>query len=122
MPALRYGRQASTLASWGLGQGSGAWWHDATCTQTPELHLADVGSGGWIDPHSIAAQAVHICRTHCPVRAECEADTAKHPPAGMVQAGQVWVTLNVGNQPAKRQPPDIGCGHHCADLPTAATR
>ena len=124
MPALRYGRQASTLAAWGLGQASGSWWHDAACTADPDLFSAEI-PGGNLEPGPAQTYAVHICRHHCPVLDQCRAETRKpgQTPSFGVQAGLIWVVSNLkGGRPAAKQPADIGCGHHCADLPTAARR
>lgn len=35
-------------------------------------------------------EALHVCRRHCPVLAECKADAAAFPPRHAVQAGEAW--------------------------------
>ena len=121
MVALKQGRQAAGLASWGLGHDADTWWHLAACKATPDLHTAELRNG-WHDRGSIQAHARHICLQHCPVLAQCAAETARNPPNGVVQAGLVWVTSGVvSGQPAAKQPAQMGCGLWCVDLPGTAS-
>lgn len=117
MVALKQGRQAAGLASWGLGNSGDDWWHDAACGRTPDLHTAEPRPG-WHDHTSPQAHARHICLRHCPVQPQCYAEAHRNPPTGVVQGGLVWVTTNMAaGRPAAKQPPDIGCGLWCIDMP-----
>ena len=112
MAATTMHRSAYGLAS--LGED---WRRDAVCT--PTLHTDYPRSLSGYDNHP-AAEARHICRQHCPVASACSRHTrreqdAGRTPAGVVQAGLVWLDVpKVG--PVKMQPADPGCGPWCREL------
>lgn len=100
-----------TRSAHGLDNGQDdPWWHRSACRTNPDLFL-DAGEGD-------AARAIHICRSHCPVLAQCDADTRHRTPIGVVQAGLRWTeTVTAYRQgPTATQPRPAGCGPWCADL------
>jgi hypothetical protein len=85
------------------------WWKFALCRGLTGMFFSR-------DSH-IAAQAVHLCRTNCPVLQACAREAERLTPVGAVQAG-IW--YHDGNSqaagPRKRQPAQVGCGPWCAHL------
>ncbi len=79
-----------------------AWIHQAACVEwDPELwtHVHD-HAGHASCQHGLAR---HICRTHCPVQAQCLAKALEFPQqwGGMVMGGEYW-----GGRSKMRTTPD----------------
>jgi Transcription factor WhiB len=85
------------------------WWEAAICRGLTRMFFSRNSN--------VAAQAVHLCRTHCPVLDSCAREAARLTPVGAVQAG-VWYHDGNSNAagPRKRQPAVLGCGPWCAHL------
>ena len=62
------------------------WQSKALCTASPEM---------WFTPGD-RAEAMHICRVHCPVVERCLRDALRHPPKDGVQGG---VAFNNDSRP-----------------------
>jgi hypothetical protein len=96
--------------TWGLEADRGVgWWEAALCRgRTLMFFTRD---------HYIAAQALHLCRAHCPVLSACAREAARLVPTGAVQGG-IWYREKTcsGAGPRKRQPAALGCGPWCAHL------
>jgi hypothetical protein len=91
---------------WGLDtQPDGRNWRThAPCGDEPDL---------WFTGRATLDQiAAHVCRRHCPVLLECQADTALTTPNAGVWAGVVWVDKDGGRQ-SEYQPKRLPCGSHC---------
>jgi hypothetical protein len=73
-------------------------------------HCSSMDPDLWIDDKpGYHARAVHECRTHCPVLAECIKDAHANPEyvAGTIRGGVLWLSNYVKSQPlveAKSQP------------------
>jgi hypothetical protein len=59
------------------------WWRDAQCRrEDPELFFTESTEA--------RAEALHICRSHCPVLRECRREARARPPVGAVQGGEAY--------------------------------
>jgi Transcription factor WhiB len=104
--------------TWGLDTDRAVgWWEAAICRGLTRMFFSR--------DSQVAAQAMHLCRAHCPVLASCAREAARLTPTGAVQGG-IWYHdgTSSGAGPRKRQPPDPGCGPWCAHLrrKTSATQ
>lgn len=70
-----------TRSAHGLSTPVDGWWSRGACrSEDPELFFRE----------SDRSEALHICRRHCPVLAECKADARALSPRHGVQAGEAW--------------------------------
>lgn len=75
-----------------------SWQDEALCRDDPEMWFPDTGQS------DTASTALHICRAHCPVRAQCYAWAveSKLNLSGTVIGGERWVTKGGKVQPSKK--------------------
>lgn len=86
------------------------WMRLSVCRAEPDL---------WFSEPS-RRLAIHICRTHCPVRDQCEADAERIPCTHGVQAGVVYDQFG---EPMEQQPkPSNRSCPTCAAMRPADTR
>lgn len=100
-----------TRSAHGLSNGDdNGWWYRAARTTNPGLFV----DGGEHGP----GRAIHICLRHCPVLAQCKADTRASTPVGVVQAGVRWTgtARHYRSGPTSVQPTDTGHGPWCRTL------
>lgn len=72
---------ALTRSAHGLSTPVDDWWARGVCrNEDPELWFTD----------SLRAEAMHVCRTHCPVVEQCYRDALRNRPKAGVQGGQAW--------------------------------
>lgn len=98
----------------------GAWRKDAACAVAPALFWPVELDGAYPFTHHMAT-AIHICRRHCPVRAQCLTwvcrEVAEHRQFPAVVGGFRWVTDSTngtgGNGHARKRsdqkPCSVGC-------------
>jgi DNA-binding NarL/FixJ family response regulator len=72
---------ALTRSAHGLSTPVDDWWSRGMCRhEDPELWFTD----------SVRAEAMHVCRVHCPVVEVCYRDALKARPRAGVQGGEAW--------------------------------
>lgn len=95
--------------AWGMSTAvqEETWEHRALCRMRgvdPDLWGGESAQGN--------RQAAHLCNQHCPVRAECAADSLRRGgDVGVVRAGTLWNRTKAA--PCGHQPQVIACGPFC---------
>ncbi len=89
------------------------WTRYAACIDNPDLWNSEQqGRKGDRD----AAQAIHICKMHCPVLEKCKGSIKEsNLPRLGVLAGIRWRKIPDSAGPELLQPEEIGCGPWCRE-------